>query len=884
MNRKSVLTGGPQVARRDEIRELLSQATRRVKLLEIAASLVAVVAFVVLFFVIEVVVDHLVALSKPARLVFLIALCLFLAYILVRMVLMPLARRVNALYVAKLYDEKIPELDGSLSSYVDLARDEDIPEEFTDILSDEVLPKLKSIKLADVIAPRQLRRAAIALVGVLIFTVLYTVFSPKSVVQSLKRAYRPLADILPPVKTEVVNVSPGDDGSARAVEGDSVEIVATLSGSKPDAVNLMMSTDTVTWRTVPMMRLAGEKMMWRAVIPKVRGSFAYYVRAGDGESRHYRMFAVSRPEVATLSFEIEFPEYMELARVRTAKPNLETHVGARVTVEGTGTKPLASAAIHMEGLDVPLEITDGRKFTGTFTVTGSSRYWFHLVDALGTTSYETRFSLIAHRDELPTISIERPRAPVVQISSSGGSIPVEFAVQDDFGLSSVRLVLEVDGETFSLPVDVPPGTRLLERVAREVLVTPDRFSQGDRIDCWVEACDNRAGEPGTKSSSRFSILVDVEPPALEADDAAEIVEASGPSGTETDPVRVKRPLPPEEITVSRAADDEDDRDASADSEAPATGAVAPLVDAEGLLLPKPVASWMRATGAARGSDDVEPEMIRLTFEDAKLLETVAEAVRQRAQTSAEADMPIDSHLASLAGKIKVSLAAFMPPEPDDTRVRPEQDEQDEEDDSPDAPETPTEVYVTEDSHPTPPDPYKPGRPGTVRDMHIFPQKTSSSGASADLLSELVDGAGGAGGEASGPKHAEILIENIGELMSALGKDTALAEGVRKDLGWLPGELTEFTWKLAKDFKVTGLEDAGPQGLSDESIGGAGAADDLRVRLAQGDASVKEIELGGPGPEKGRPGDLFESRREVISPEYRDLVKRYFEALQRTEGI
>jgi len=861
------------VERQGPIHEILWHAKRRVKLLELCAALVAVLAFVVLFFAIEVVVDHLVPLSKEGRLAFLIALCTALAYILVRLVLVPMAKKVNDLYIAKLYDKRVPELRDLLSSYVDLARDEAIPQQYTDILRDEVIPKLNRVKLSDVITPRQLRRAALALAGVVVFAVVYTIVSPKSVGQSLRRAYQPLADIAPPVKTAVLEVLPGDTQASRIVEGERVEITARLSGSRPESVELMTSRDSVAWRAVPMMKAPGKDMVWRAVIPKVQSSFAYYVRAGDGTSPRYRVITLRRPEVETVSFEIELPEYMGLEPVTTTKPNIETYIGARVKVAGTATKPLASAAIHMEGVEIPLEVTAERHFSGAFTVEQGSRYWFRLIDGLGTTSYANKFNLIAQRDRPPIISIAQPSAPVVAVSGTGARVPVVFSVHDDFGISSVRLVLEIRDETFSFPVDVPAGATLLQRVATEVLVTADRFNRGDSIDCRVDACDNRTGEGGEASSSRFTILVDTNPPELEPEQVVDAVECTPAGGTATSPVMVRIGAEEEELpaTGGQRTPGGDEQEEPSPPKAPRI--TRPLVDAGAYLEPQAVSASMRKRTAKEKRADEEPESIRLVVEDKRLLQKIAQAVRARAARAEDGRSPEEAKLVALAADIELSLGFFVPPDQTDMPPTPERLERDE-----NAPEVekPDEVRITEGKWRFVPDSPVRGIPGTMNRMVLNLLGSATPGMNpAAIFDEFSEGTRGGG------TAAQRFVENIDSLTAALGRDTELAAAVSKDLGWSPGELSEFTRNFAKAFKVRGVDQTAEEEASEESIGGAGTPNDRRVRLAEGEASVKEPHLRGPSPDKDKAGDLFESRRERVSPEYRHLVGRYFEVLQRS---
>ncbi|MBM4082727.1 MAG: hypothetical protein FJ278_23675, partial [Planctomycetes bacterium] len=219
----------------DAIETLIRQVKTRLKSLEMGAGLAWLLIFVVCFFFVEVVLDHLFALQRGTRLALLAVFKISSLGILALFVIVPLFRRINTFYVAKLIEDSYGAFKSSLISYLELRRSGDAPKEIVELVSRRASECAVETAPETVVNPTRFIQAGYVLLGAMVVFLVYVIVSPKSVGTSLMRAVFPERAILPPTRTSIVEVLPGDKA---ALEGSDVAVSVKIEGTIPDRADI----------------------------------------------------------------------------------------------------------------------------------------------------------------------------------------------------------------------------------------------------------------------------------------------------------------------------------------------------------------------------------------------------------------------------------------------------------------------------------------------------------------------------------------------------------------------------------------------------------------------------------------------------------------------
>jgi len=182
--------------------------------------------------------DHAFILQRSARAVFfslfLIVCCVGLAASLV----VSLVCRVSRLYVARQVERQAPALRNALISYLQAGEDPRTPPQVRALLQDAAYRHVRSVGPALLARPERSVRLGWALICISVLFALYTLLSPKSAVVSVERLFAPAADIMPPTRTQISAVLPGD---VYVLRGAPVLIRAKVDGAVPEHVSALWS-------------------------------------------------------------------------------------------------------------------------------------------------------------------------------------------------------------------------------------------------------------------------------------------------------------------------------------------------------------------------------------------------------------------------------------------------------------------------------------------------------------------------------------------------------------------------------------------------------------------------------------------------------------------
>src|SRR5262249_7921858 len=136
---------------------------------------------------------------------------------------------------------------------------------------------------------RRMMHMVYSLTGVVVVFCLYCAVSPRSPLDSVRRAF--LADVVRPTNTHFENIKPGEiTDLSEIVSGQHVNFQVDVLGVRPEKVLLHHSVDGGKFFAIRELT-PGKRLYdaWSYTMTNVQQSVDYYFTGGDAESRHYRL-------------------------------------------------------------------------------------------------------------------------------------------------------------------------------------------------------------------------------------------------------------------------------------------------------------------------------------------------------------------------------------------------------------------------------------------------------------------------------------------------------------------------------------------------------------------------------------------------------------------
>ncbi|MCA1685699.1 MAG: DUF4175 domain-containing protein, partial [Planctomycetia bacterium] len=411
------------------IEHQIKRTRARIKMTDVlTASLILTTAFLGVLFL-EVVLDHVFGLPLWLRRVVLWSgLTGGAAFAAVKIV-RPMVSRVNGLYAAKTIEESDPTFKNSLLNYLTLRRHSDgISKSFLAAVEAKAVKDLTRVEIDTVVDQRRLLQMFYALAAVVVVFCLYSALTPKSILDSTRRAF--LSDVVRPTNTRLVNIKPGDhDELNRVVSGANVPFTVETQGTRPGRVILHYSVDGGKY----YMRSefapgANYYDPWQTTLKDVRQSLDYYLTGGDAESLKYHLKVLPAPMVTAVSVDYEFPAYTGVPpRKDVEGGEIEAIEGTRVTVKARTNEPAVSAYFDFiskgqQNKNPRMEVseTDPRLLVGTFEVQDSGTYTIKFKTTGGQVNPDpVVYDIKAIPDKPPTeVAFLRPDKPEITVPSN----------------------------------------------------------------------------------------------------------------------------------------------------------------------------------------------------------------------------------------------------------------------------------------------------------------------------------------------------------------------------------------------------------------------------------------------------------------------------------
>jgi len=182
--------------------------------------------------------------------------------------------------------------------------------------------------------------------------------------------------------------------------------------------------------------------------------FQYWAQSGRVQSTTYGMDVMATPRVEQFQIAYDFPEYtrIEDSAASSTEGDLKAIEGTRATVQFQFNKPMKSVQLKLKtngvsSSQIPLKLSAAASdSTHAFELVASGTYELILEDKNGLANRsELIYSIDVVPDLPPIVSLELPVNDVHL--GPEDSLPIQWSVEDDFGVIAQSVVYSTDGKT-----------------------------------------------------------------------------------------------------------------------------------------------------------------------------------------------------------------------------------------------------------------------------------------------------------------------------------------------------------------------------------------------------------------------------------------------------
>lgn len=316
----------------------------------------------------------------------------------------------------------------------------------------------------------------------------------------LTRLTHPTAAVAPLPATELTNQT----GPLLVGPQESFQMRATLTGRQPERGQIVIESDpngnTGLTQTLPaqVTRDSNDQPELAATWSlSQKGQYRYRFTAGDAHSDWQPITVTEFPAVTTITARVTFGQGESRQTLEQEIPNdtLSVYKQSEVELTVQTSQPLMAASASLPQLgQVAGTIDPNAGFHLTFTAQEAGPIVFDLINEEGHPNREDhRIEVLLKKDQPPRIELLSPDGDYV--ATNGASIPIRFAVTDDMALESAAITLELnDGQTRSIPLEVPPNSRTAEGIYELELEEYD-LDISDSLIFYAQAKDTSSLNP-----------------------------------------------------------------------------------------------------------------------------------------------------------------------------------------------------------------------------------------------------------------------------------------------------------------------------------------------------------------------------------------------------
>jgi hypothetical protein len=512
--------------------EAVRGAIWRAALIKNSLALLAFLTTVALVFVI---VDQWVySFSMPARLLVAFVTLAASVYWVVRAIVPLIRLRISPEYAAYSVELDQPDLKHALTSYVTLRNERDTPGLRGIVVRSIGVRAARHLRATGLTMPTAALgnfRPGVTTAVLLASLILYAVLSPKNTVQSFSRLAAPLADIRPPTRVSILEVTPGNTDS---LFGRPLAIEARVTGLSGDE-QPRVSISGAASRTLQMIA-ADSPGRFAVDIPSdvVRENFRYQVIAGDDSSELFDVVVRDEPTVNVEQVRYAPQPYTRLPSRTSSGGAVEGLEGTRVTVVARANRPINRGRIEFNPREVngeisatagiaPLEISDdgmtisaawnlrsGRRSEGQIVI---DSYRLRVWDKADTPNADPiEFPIRVTADLAPEIVIAVPETWPKDVPLGSQQLIEVRAIDPDFGLAEVQLRLRRGTRLMQTTTLLQADPAVRGNQVALFRFRPDamKLMSGDLVAVTAIASDNRRSIDGDRPDPNVTVSSPIE--------------------------------------------------------------------------------------------------------------------------------------------------------------------------------------------------------------------------------------------------------------------------------------------------------------------------------------------------------------------------------------
>lgn len=442
----------------------------------------------------------------------------------------PLRRTFSLAGMARIIEQRHPELQERLSSIVELTGSADSEElrgsqTLIAALAGQTLKDAEGVRPSDAASWMAIRRWVGAAGFLFLALAAVFVWRPHETAVLFARAALPMANLSNLSALELV-VKPGD---ARVGEGRPLTIFVSAPARRGLEALLVMESPRTRRQTVlnltPFKTDAPGRSAWTGTLDRVESDFSYRIRVDRAITRRFLIRAVPPPVIRSVTVSYEYPAYTALARREVADAGGSIHgiAHTKVRLQVRVNKPIArpelvfsgtTAAVVTQRLAVAKTGEEILSYSFTLTPGLNGLAALKLTDEYGFVNPPWERTVQAVPDARPAIKVGFPDQPVLKLARQD-SLPMMAVAADDFGLSRAEWRIAAPGR--------PPVVRpfVLALVSNRL---PCVTQQSQEVNLWdpaltgavsvvatFHAADNRdpaCGGPQWVSSGPFTVTFD----------------------------------------------------------------------------------------------------------------------------------------------------------------------------------------------------------------------------------------------------------------------------------------------------------------------------------------------------------------------------------------
>ena len=577
----STVSGDPQATSRakqheipsDYIEGQLEKTSGEVRLIEISISILTLSIATLIYLLLLGIVEHWFitgGLSTFTRTLLLIGLMIGLIVYARRRLFPYLRYKISLAYAAHTIEQSEPRLKNSLLNFLFLRQQrKGVSGTVLRGLEQQAATGLSRVSTDLSIERKRLIHLGIAIIAIILFGAIYTVFSPKSLLPEVGRMLLPWADINAATRVTIENVEPGNKKvTLRSKVHVSAEVKGLRAGEQVSLVCSSVGGGAIDHR-IPMHAGSGTNNYSGQVTESEAGvvtDLIYRIEAGDAISKEYQLQVIPAPSFQVKSVRYQYPPYTGL-KSRSVKSvgDLRAIEGTRVDITAQSTDEIAVATLHLDGerdsqrdRAIRMEVEGNRarcqfmlrrKPVAGDSVPEYSTYQLSLKTPSGKVNQnEVRHQISILRDQPPVVEILEPKDSMIEVREDA-ALSFEVRGRDpDFRLTELWLVGH-QGQIERFKMDLLGRSKRTGEPLRAVHRESPQFvpkdwglRAGDTVSVFAVAFDNK--QPDANRSETPSLQVRILPPLPGGQQ-----EKSSPSGDQSG----------ESLTEEDQADNADDQ-------------------------------------------------------------------------------------------------------------------------------------------------------------------------------------------------------------------------------------------------------------------------------------------------------------------------------------